>query len=375
MEHLVALLEPPQDGDGVLYGGLVHQHRLEPALQRGVLLDVLAVFVQGGGADAMQLAPGQKGLQQVACVHGAVGLAGAHNGVQLVDEQDDLALAFFDLLQHAFEPFLKFAPVFGARHQGAHIQAEDGAVLQVFGYVAPHDALCKPLGDGCFAHAGLADQAGVVFALAGQDAHDVADLLVAADHRVQLLLARQLHQVLAVLFQYVVGVFGVVAGDPLAAPHGGELLQERVLLDAEAAQHLAHRGIRLFDEAEKYVFHAHILVLHGGGAFFGGRKDLVGGLGDVDLIRLAAGTGHMGQGRHLLCGCRGKAARLGPQLLQQLRDEPAFLAGNRGQQVLGLQRLVLVFNGKALGALQSLQGFLGEFVGIHWATPLSSEPT
>ena len=62
MEHLVALLEPPQDGDGVLYGGLVHQHRLEPALQRGVLLDVLAVFVQGGGADAMQLAPGQKGL-------------------------------------------------------------------------------------------------------------------------------------------------------------------------------------------------------------------------------------------------------------------------------------------------------------------------
>ena len=127
------------------------------------------------------------------------------------------------------------------------------------------------------------------------------------------LLARQLHQVLAVLFQYVVGVFGVVAGDPLA-PARWRAAPGTRSLDAEAAQHLAHGGAGLFDEAEKYVFHADVLVLHGGGAFFGGRQHLVGGLGDIDLIRLAAGTGHMGQGRHLLAGRRGKAARFGPQL-------------------------------------------------------------
>ena len=49
-------------GDGVLHRGLVHLHRLEPPLQGGILLDILAVFVQGGGADAVQLAPGQHGL-------------------------------------------------------------------------------------------------------------------------------------------------------------------------------------------------------------------------------------------------------------------------------------------------------------------------
>ena len=58
----------------------------------GVLFDVLPVLVQGGGADAVQFAAGQHRLEQVAGVHGALGLARAHDGVQLIDEEDDLAL-------------------------------------------------------------------------------------------------------------------------------------------------------------------------------------------------------------------------------------------------------------------------------------------
>ena len=90
--HLVALAQPAQDRDGVLDRRLVDQHRLEAALERGVLLDVLAVLVERGRADAVQLAAGQHRLEQVAGVHGALGRAGADDGVQLVDEQDDLAL-------------------------------------------------------------------------------------------------------------------------------------------------------------------------------------------------------------------------------------------------------------------------------------------
>ena len=71
---------------------LVHQHFLEAALQRGVLLDVLAVFVERGRADAMQFAARQRRLQHVAGIDRAFGLAGADHGVQLVDEDDDAAL-------------------------------------------------------------------------------------------------------------------------------------------------------------------------------------------------------------------------------------------------------------------------------------------
>ena len=68
------------------------EHRLEPARQRRVLFDVLAVFVERGGADAMQFAARQRRLQQVGRVHRAVSLAGADQRVHLVDEQDDRCL-------------------------------------------------------------------------------------------------------------------------------------------------------------------------------------------------------------------------------------------------------------------------------------------
>ena len=55
---LVALLDAPQDLDGLLDGGLLHQDGLEPALEGSVPLDVLAVVVQGGGAHALELAAG-----------------------------------------------------------------------------------------------------------------------------------------------------------------------------------------------------------------------------------------------------------------------------------------------------------------------------
>ena len=64
-------------------------HRLEAALERGVLFDVLAVFVERRGADAVQLAASQHRLQQVAGVGRTFGLAGADDVVELVDEQDD----------------------------------------------------------------------------------------------------------------------------------------------------------------------------------------------------------------------------------------------------------------------------------------------
>ena len=106
---------------------LVHQDRLEAPLQGGVLLDVLAVLVQRGGADAVQLAAGQHRLEQVAGVHRALGLARADHGVQLVDEQDDLALRLLHLLQHRLEPLLELAAVLGARRSARPCRARRSA--------------------------------------------------------------------------------------------------------------------------------------------------------------------------------------------------------------------------------------------------------
>ena len=85
---LVALAQAAQDRDGLLDRRLVDEDRLEAPLERGVLLDVLAVLVERRRADGVQLAAGEHRLEQVGGVHRALGGAGADDGVQLVDEQD-----------------------------------------------------------------------------------------------------------------------------------------------------------------------------------------------------------------------------------------------------------------------------------------------
>ena len=147
--------------------GLAHGDGLEPALQGRVLLDVLAVLVQGGGADDADLAAGQSGLEDVGGVHGALGRACAHDGVQLVDEQDDVA-GLLHLVDGVLDALLELAAVLGAGHHAGQVQRQDALVQQLLGHVAGGDALGQTLGDGRLAHAGLTDQHGVVLACGGR---------------------------------------------------------------------------------------------------------------------------------------------------------------------------------------------------------------
>ena len=89
---LVFLFQAAQHENGVLDRRLVDEDRLEPAGQRRVLFHILPVFIQRRRADAAQLAPRQRRLQQVRGIHRAVGLAGADKLVHLVDEKDHLAV-------------------------------------------------------------------------------------------------------------------------------------------------------------------------------------------------------------------------------------------------------------------------------------------
>ena len=86
--RLVALLQAAQDRDRVGDRRLADVDRREAPLERGVLLDVLAVLVERRRADAAQLAAREQRLQQVRGVDRALGRAGADDRVQLVDEED-----------------------------------------------------------------------------------------------------------------------------------------------------------------------------------------------------------------------------------------------------------------------------------------------
>ena len=199
---LVLFLQAAKDRDGVFHRGLADHDRLETTGERLVLLHVLAVLVERGRADGVQLAARKRRLQHVAGVERAVARGpGAHDGVELVDEQDDAPFGLLHLTQNRFQAVLELAAVLGARHHRAQIERHDVAVLQARGHVARDDALRQPFDDGRLARAGLADEHRVVLRAARQHLNGAADFLGTPDDRVQLALARLLGQVLAVLLE------------------------------------------------------------------------------------------------------------------------------------------------------------------------------
>ena len=217
--HLVALLEAAQDGDGVLHRRLAHVDLLESPLQRRVLLDVLAELVERRGADHAQLAARQHRLDHVAGVDRTFGATGTDDGVQLVDEGDDLTLAVGDLLEDGLEPILEFTAVLRARDHRGDVERDEALVAQALGDVALDDAPRQALGDGGLADAGLTDEHRVVLGATREHLDDASDLLVAPDDRVELALAGVLGEVAAVLLECLVLLLRVLAGDPVAAPH------------------------------------------------------------------------------------------------------------------------------------------------------------
>ena len=230
VEALEVGLQALQDRDRVLDRGLLHVDLLEAADERAILLEVLAVLLVGGRADAAHGARLQRGLQQVGGVHGAArGGAGADHGVDLVDEQDRARIVL-DLLHHRLQALLEVAAIARAGEQRAHVEREDGGVQQNLGHLALDDLAGEPFGDCGLADAGVADEQRVVLLAAAQHLDRAQHLGLAPDEGIDLAFARLLVEVDAV------GVEGVLARLPLLALDG------LLLVDAAHVAWLRHAG-------------------------------------------------------------------------------------------------------------------------------------
>ena len=144
--RLVPVAQALQDLDRVRDGRLLDADRLEPPLERRVLLEVLAVLVARGGADRLELAAREHRLEDAGRVDRALGRAGADERVQLVDEQHDVA-ARADLLQDLLQALLEVAAVPGAGDERAEVERVDLLALEGLGDLAADDVLREALDD------------------------------------------------------------------------------------------------------------------------------------------------------------------------------------------------------------------------------------
>ena len=125
------LIGEPGTGKTAIVEGLAHDNGLEAALESSVLLDVLAVFVERRGADGMKLASRKSRLEHVACIDGAIARRTCtHDGVQLVNEQDDATVGILHLAQHGLQAVLELAAILRARQHRRDIERDDVAIFQ-----------------------------------------------------------------------------------------------------------------------------------------------------------------------------------------------------------------------------------------------------
>ena len=162
MVQLIFLLDPTQDRYRVFDGWLLHDHRLEPAGQRGVFFNVFAIFIERRGPHTVELPPRKRRFDQVGRIHRAIRFPRPHERMHLVDEKDDFTCCRFNFFENGFETFLKFAAILRARNQCAHVEGEQLFVAQGFRHVTVDNPQGEPFGNRGFAHARLTDQHRVV---------------------------------------------------------------------------------------------------------------------------------------------------------------------------------------------------------------------
>ena len=259
MVVLVTLLQTAENRDGILARRLVDHHLLETAFKRLVLFEVLLVLVEGRGADGAQLAARQRRLEDVGGIHRTRRLAGTDQRVNLIDEEQNLALARNDLLHDGLQSLLELALILRAGNQRTHVERVNHLRLEVLGHVAVDNTVGNALGDGRLAHTGLTDQDRVVLRTARKNLQHAANLLVTPDNGVELARTSLLVEVDGVLTQCVELLRGGLRVDRRPLAEGADSLDELLLRCAVALEQLGDLTA-LGHERQQQVLDRRILV-------------------------------------------------------------------------------------------------------------------
>ena len=253
MVDFVALLQAPQDGNRVLDRRLLDEDLLQAPLESRVLLDVLAVLIQGRGTDGMELASRQGRFQHVAGVHRSFGLAGAHHRVDFVDEQNHLALLLGKIVDDRLQALLELSPELRARDQRSHVQRQDAFAFQAFGDLVVDDPLGQSLDDRRLADPRLTDEHGIVLRAPLQDLDRSPDLVVTPDDRIELALLGSLGQIDGEALERLPLLLGIGIVDLLPTPHSIDRLFQSRLGATRFAQHLTQRPLVLSGRQQKQL--------------------------------------------------------------------------------------------------------------------------
>ena len=125
----VPFLQATQDGNRILDTWFLDKDRLEPAFQGTVFFNILSILIKGRGPNTAEFTAGQHRFQDISGIHGPFGGTGSNDGMEFIDEHDDLSSRIGNNLEDFLQAFFKFTAVLGPSNKGRKIQGIEGLVL------------------------------------------------------------------------------------------------------------------------------------------------------------------------------------------------------------------------------------------------------
>ncbi len=213
----------------------------------------------------------------------------------------------------------------------------------------------RPFHDGGLADARLTDQHGVVLRAAREHLDDAADLVVAADDRVELVVPGGVREVAAEALERLVAVLGVLVGHAVRAAHLLDRLGELVARGARVDGGLGR-------EREQQVLGGDVLVAHRARLVVGRLEQADEALAERGGACVAA-DGRRGVERLVREAAHALGIRAGAA--QHRDDDAAVLLEQRKEEVMGHDLGVAARAGKALSRGERLLGLDCESISLH----------
>ena len=219
MVDLVALLEAAQDRDRVLDGAARSTITGWKRRSRAASFSMCLRYSSSVVAPMQRSSPrASAGLSRLPASIAPSAAPAPTIGVELVDEEDDPALGGLDLLEHGLQAVLELAAVLRAGDERAHVERDERLSLSHSGTSPRTMRWARPSTIAVLPTPGSPMRTGLFLVRRERTWIDAADLLVAADDRVELALRRAASvRSRAVLLERLELPLGVLVGDALAA--------------------------------------------------------------------------------------------------------------------------------------------------------------
>ena len=236
---------------------------------------MLAILIQCGRTDCLQFTSSKHGLEDGGCIDCALCGTGTNEGVDLIDEQDDVS-ASFDFFEHLLEALLEISSITRASNKCTKIERVQLLSLQGLWHVVRCDGLSESLDDGSLANAGLTHEYGVVLGAARQHLHHAFGFSISSDHGIELVLTSQLGEVSTKLIEHQRPgrgfARGTSAGTGLFCSAGlgcrpwitreqlNDLLTDSGQVCSKLDEHLSSHAFTLADETKQDVLGSDVVM-------------------------------------------------------------------------------------------------------------------